>query len=229
MNLVIPVLAAAMLFSGCASSKHLMLSEQSQTELQGARLIVTKRVPPNYEDVTTTDGLVLGAVGVAGGVVGGAVFGLVNDYSTQVIGDARVQDPAVKIKDALAEQFVRGSRVQVVNNSSIAILDGKLSDSIADYSESTDYVLDVETIRWMSVYLPSNWGRYRVVYKVRCSLFDVENGELIAEATVFWKTPADYGYPTHDELFGNDAAELKKQLNLAAENAISYFTENVLP
>lgn len=215
-------------FSGCVSSKSQPLSDHDAAELSGSRLVLTKRSPPAFDDISASDGMKLGlGVGV-GGIVGGAIAGGV-DYGTQVINNERIQDPAIQIQQALASTMAKRYQMRMVDNSRFSVLHPKVEDVTADFETSADYVLDVETTRWLSVYLPAKWLRYRVVYHAHARLYAVDRQEPLAEAFVVWQTPEESGFPTYEELYGSGATGLKEQLQMAAEYAIDYISENMLP
>ena len=215
------VLAAAAL-SSCVSVKNVPLTSADAARLKGASVAVTKREVPSFAAMTASKAA-LGAFGVVGGVAGAAA--MVN-AGNEIIRSNGVQDPADRMGNSLASALAsaRGGKV--------ATTGGKTSENdpkaVAASYPGSDFVLDVRTINWSSVYFPTSWGHYRVIYSAQLRLIETKTGKVVAEgfhARVPEKT-ADS--PTQDQLLANGAALLKQEIQKGAAECEAHFRKTIL-
>ena len=70
--------------------------------------------------------------------------------------------------------------IKVVEPSNHVSVDAEVSDLVGLYQEY-DFVLDVKTIGWSSIYFPSDWDSYRVMYTAHARLIDIKSNQIVAE------------------------------------------------
>ncbi|UPW17657.1 hypothetical protein M0C34_15615 [Agarivorans sp. TSD2052] len=133
----------------------------------------------------------------------------------------KVEDPALDIARELANGLSNSYRVKVIDDDSRVVTTPEVPNIISLYSEY-DYILDVRTLSWSSIYYPSDWDNYRVSYHVHARLIDQEKGNVIAEE-VCNNMPEyeDTGKaPSYAELEKGDA--LKRELARSVEYCVEH-------
>jgi hypothetical protein len=172
---------------------------------------------PDFADFKASNAM-FGAVGGIGSVFSG------ND----LVRKNQVTDPAVRMADPLAAHCVETFKLKASINGQRHQVDGTSVEEIAaPFAGEADLLLDVQTVNWMTIYLPLNWARYRVQYSVEVRLIDVANRKKIAEGFFVWQTPKDEAL-TYDELFENGAKKFTSQLDQAVAAAVAHFKTEVL-
>jgi hypothetical protein len=210
-------LTSALLFSGCVSTTIVPLPKGALSHSTGATVAYTQRERADFSDFKPSNGM------------GGAVGGIASVYSgNNLIRTYDIPDPAVGItKDLLAHL---GTSFHTVPQASFPFAKNTTSiDEIIKASGGKSrLILDVQSINWMCIYFPFNWVRYRVLYSAKLRLIDTSKGGVVAEGFFAWKTPDNAYHPTYDELFANNGAVLRSQLDEASRAAVAFFKAEVL-
>jgi len=210
--------------ASCVSPpKDQPLSQADGARLRGASLVIAKRDAPPFAEMTAGKAA-LGSFGVVGAVAGASAM---ESEGKKIVEGNVIQDPADQMGRQLASALsaARGAKVSASSASKVKDKDPK---AIARAYPGSDFVLDVRTTLWATVYFPTNWARYRVIYCAQLQLIETRTGRVIAQGVygrVPEKTPSS---PTRDELHANNAAILKRELQTGAAECTAHFKRNVL-
>jgi hypothetical protein len=219
------LVASALWLGGCASSVDYTLPNDKIERVAGARLAVAAHDAPGFSDMTFT--------GAIAGAIGGAVGGSNASQQAIVRGSALIAktgtpDPTAQLAKDLAAYLSTRYSFQLMPAAPISVKSAETSAIAAAAKGKADLVLDLQTVNWSCVYLSTNWRRYEVHYTVRLRLIDARKGSVVTDGLFSWKTPHTDTNPTHGELFDDNAAVLRQQLDEARQAATDYFENEVL-
>ncbi len=212
------LLVCWMLVSGCVSVRHVALPERETSRLADRTVQRSAYPKPDFAAFTAGKAMV--------GIIGA---GLMISSGNQIISENAVDDPATQIARQLAQAFAAKYGMRTLTSEPKVADSDDIGQLVRAYSDA-DFILDVRTINWLFVYFPTNWARYRVLYSARLRLIDRERQEAIAEE--FCAHEPKYedtsAAPTREELVGNNAAGLKRELAKAADHCIAFFGAHAL-
>jgi hypothetical protein len=82
----------------------------------------------------------------------------------------------------------------------------------------------------MFIYVPTDWDNYRVLYSARPRVIDRQQKAVIAEGFCSYKPEYEdtNKAPTREDLVGNDAEGLKRELAKAADCCIAFFRSSTV-
>lgn len=208
--------ASALVLGGCVSTKNVKADIAAVRSSAPATLTVSQRERPAFSAMTAGKAM-FGLVGAVG---------MINAGNT-IIRENNVEDPANYIAAELASSLSASLGVQSVAN------DGKITDTanpadLAKLYPNADLLLDIQTVNWSFVYFPADWNSYRVIYSAKLRLIDTRTGKLQAEGFCARVPEKTEDAPSHDELLGDGAAGLKRELRVAADHCIGEFKTKVL-
>jgi hypothetical protein len=102
--------------------------------------------------------------------------------------------------------------------------------ALAKTYANAELILDVKTIGWSFLYFPTDFNNYRVMYSARLRLIDRQRQAVMAEE--FCSYTPEYEdtnkAPSYDELVGNNAAGLKRELANAARHCVELFQRSAV-
>ena len=135
-----------------------------------------------------------------------------------IIADNQVDDPATAISLGLMKALESSHGTKSVGTA--MKVEGDDVDKIAASAKEVQFVVDVQTMNWSFVYFPTDWSHYRVIYSAKARLIDTKARTVLAEGACS-RVPEDKANaPTYEDLVGNGAAGLKKELNFAVGECI---------
>ena len=213
-NLIFVLLLA--IISGCVSTKNIPITENSIPEKTKLRAIISKREKPDFAAMTA----------------GKASFGLLGAVAmisagNEVIKENEVEDPSHYIGAKLIDVLSTKYDIELINDG-IEIIESTDIKEISEHYGAANYVLDVQTVNWSFVYFPTDWNNYRVIYSAKLRVIDTQKKEIIAEGFCSRTPEKDESSPSYDDLMENNAAGLKKELTVAADYCVEYFSKEVL-
>ncbi|MEO3714239.1 hypothetical protein [Roseateles flavus] len=212
---LLPIVALLAL-GGCATVNKQALGPGAVAGLKGQTLVQTKRPVPDFIAMTPSKAAIA--------LVGLALA--VSDGNAMVSGHA-IQDPAQAIAEGLASALSSAHGTKTAGQPlTVSAQDAATLAKAAD--GSAQYVLDVQTMGWQFVYFPTDWTHYRVLYSAKARLIDTTTKTTVAEGVCTRFPESNTGAPTYDELTGNGAALLKKELALAAEDCVKSLKAEML-
>ncbi len=91
-----------------------------------------------------------------------------------------------------------------------------------------DLLLDIQTVNWSFVYF-TDLKTYRVNYSAKLKLIDITTRKIVAEGFCSRVPEKNDNTPTRDQLLANTAERLKQELQIAAEECIDQFKEQIAP
>ncbi|MEH6567012.1 MAG: hypothetical protein V7756_16950 [Halopseudomonas sp.] len=170
-GLIAVLLVVASLFSvGCSSVKTKVLAPDTATAFSGKNLLLSKyNELPDFPAQTAVN-VQFGLVGVLTAISNG----------NAIIRRNNIQDPAMGISRQLAQGMQANHGFNVTEATDFAAVKSDVPALAARYQDY-DYVLDVKTLGWSSIYFPTDWDNYRVIYSAHARLISVETGQVVAE------------------------------------------------
>ena len=212
----------AVLSSGCVSTAPVSVSDSRLSQAAGATFTHTLRAMPSFGNFSFTNA----TVGIAAGGIAGGIATV--ESGKKLIAKNGILDPALSISKQLCAELSARFKLSFNEAAAVKIETVDAKEVAHAIGGKVDFVLDVQTANWGSYYLPTNWTRYRVIYAAKVRLLDARKSQIVAEGFFHWKTPDNAKHPTHDELFANNAAVLREQLEEASRAATAYFIVEVL-
>lgn len=157
---------------GCATVNHDALTQEEALALKDKTVGLTYyQQRPDFIAQTAVN-VQFGLLGVASAIASG----------NAMIKNNQVADPAIAIADALSDGLAQAQQMQVV--ATAQPVSSKVTDEeLLRLFAQQDYILDVKTLGWSSIYLPTDWDNYRVMYTARARLIEVKTGKTIADET----------------------------------------------
>lgn len=211
------VLATTTLITGCATLEKVTIAPTVASAMQGKTVALTTRgKKPDFSALTPAKGA-LGLMGAIAAVSAGNDLILKND----------VPVPADAIGLALGQQLQSARGMQLVATP-ITVVSDEIEQVVAAVNGQANYILDVQTTGWMSVYYPLAWGRYRVIHSAQARLIDTASKQIVAQGACMRTPDAPDSAPTYDELMNNKAEGLKKELAIAAAECVSVLKRDML-
>ncbi|MGM9512926.1 hypothetical protein ACS5PK_01595 [Roseateles sp. DB2] len=212
---LLPIVALLAL-GGCATVNKQALDPGAVARLKGQTLVQTKRPAPDFVAMTPSKAAIA--------LVGLALA--VSEGNAMVSGHA-IQDPAQSIAEGLASALssAHGTKTAAAPLT-VSAQDAATLAKAAD--GSAQYVLDVQTTGWQFTYFPTDWTHYRVLYWAKARLIDTTTKTTVAEGFCERFPESNTGAPSYDELTGNGAALLKKELAIAAEDCVKSLKAEML-
>ncbi len=214
LSLLVPLLAS------CVSTKEIPLSDPSA--VRGKSGLRTERERPGFAAVTAGK-----ATGAAFGAIGGAIAGAAMVSSgNAIVSENGIEDPANWIGQELAASLKSKHGASIKGTRKVT---DEKPEAIAKACSDADFALDVRTINWSLAYFPVNWGTYRVIYSAQLRIIDCKSGEVVAQGFYARLPEKSDDSPDWDELVEKDnAARLKKELKIGAQEALHHFKRNIL-
>ncbi len=202
--------------TACVSTKTIVISEPDSAQLDQSSLTTTKRDKPDFSAVTAGKAVVGGLIGAMAMIAAG----------NNIVEEHDIADPADYITKQLAEELATHYGVNV-QASEAGELESESPQKISKQHDGVDYVLDVRTVNWSFAYFPSDWNNYRVIHNARMRLIDTETGDVIAQGFCSRIPEKTSTAPSKDELLAENAARLKQELQIAADECIENLKANV--
>ncbi|MDO8267422.1 MAG: hypothetical protein Q7T32_06270 [Moraxellaceae bacterium] len=98
----------------------------------------------------------------------------------KIINKNNIEDPALSISRQLAEGLKSNHNVKIIESNEYVSAKSQINDLVTKYA-GHDFVLDVKTVGWNSIYFPSDWDSYRVMYSAHARLIDIKSKQVVAE------------------------------------------------
>lgn len=209
MRKTILALIAAIAMSGCASFKQQAIDKESLAGIKDQTVTYTAREKPDFSAMTA---------GKAAFAMVGAIAMITEGNS--IISTNNIADPANTIATGLVKELEVAYGVQLITPPTKVSTNDPTQIALSVKSTAR-YVIDVQTIYWGFVYFPTDWTHYRVLYTAKARLIDIQTKRSIAEGFCKHKPESNVNAPTYDELITNQAAGLKNNLNLIAQECIN--------
>ncbi len=216
MRKILLVSSVAMIATGCATVTKQTISAQSAAVLKHQTITSTTRAVPSFTAFSP----------------GNAVFGLIGGLAAvsngnSIVAKNNVADPAPAIAAGLMAVLTNSHGTRVVTPA--VAVSGDDPSQVANAARgAARFVLDVQTTGWTMLYFSSNWTHYHLMYSAKARLIDTETKNVVAEGVCKHFPESDVGAPTYDEFVDNQAAGLKKELALAADNCVQTLAAEML-
>lgn len=209
------VLAALCLTSiGCSSVKTKELVESDASHMKKKTLVCSRYEElPDFPAQTAVN-VQFGLIGVATAISNG----------NSMIKKNEIEDPARSISQELAKGLSENHNVMIVESDKKLVDAGDIKDVLSAYSDH-DYILDVRTTGWGSIYYVSDFNNYKVMYSAHARLINSKSGEVIAEevcsvSPIYEETNDAPGYEDLEKGHG-----LKKELTRAVDMCVTHIRE----
>jgi hypothetical protein len=209
------LIAGAAVLTGCGSIPQVGIDAGATSALANKTVAHTLRPVPTFSTLKPGAAL-LGAIGAVSGILQG----------NGIISTNKVHDPAVAVsRDLLAAME---SKYGVRRAPAFTIDSGDATAIAAVAKGKADYVLDVATTVWSVMYFPTDWTHYRINHIATARLIDVSNGKVLASDTCSHMAKDNVAAPTWDEMMADQAAWLKAELDLSADECVAKLKTNML-
>lgn len=211
------LVVSALALAGCGSIPVVKPAASALDAYHGQKLTVVTYEIPSFV-ANTAGGAAFGVIGALASISAGE----------HLVAENHIADPA----DAMATKL-SGDLAQELKPSDVQVVTGvKRSadspDAVAKLATSGGVVLDVQTLGWMFIYFPLNWGHYTVVYSARARLIDAPTGKLIAQVPCTYNSDSEKTAATYDELTASQAALLKQKLATGGSACTAVVEQNML-
>lgn len=212
---VVPIIALLAL-SGCVSTKNIKITQEQIKQLNPNHVSLTAREKPDFAAMTA----------------GKAMFALVGAVAmiaagNEIVQENNIDDPAHYIQKQLAQEINQAYGFSIDHSAPKLVKTANEKKIASEFPES-DLVLDVQTINWSFAYFPTDWDNYRVMYSAKVRLIETKTQNIIAEGFCSRVPEESETAPSHAELLSDNAARIKQELRIAADQCINEFKSNVL-
>jgi hypothetical protein len=154
---------------GCSAIKPKELAGADAGQLQGKTLGYARYSElPDFIAQTPVN-VQFGLLGVATAISNG----------NSMIRDNKIEDPALDMAKQLADELAAAQNMTVAH-AAAAVESADLDKVIAAYPQA-DYILDMRTSGWGSIYYVSDFNNYKVAYSVHARLIDRKAKTVLAE------------------------------------------------
>lgn len=211
-------LVAVTLLSGCVAVRQAPLPESQSSRFAGRTFQRSVYPTPDFAAYTA---------GKAGfGVIGAA---LIIRAGNEIIRENAVEDPAIRLGRELAQSLAVRHGLELLTAAPPVAQSDDVAALLQTYGDA-DLILDLRTINWMFIYFPTDWDNYRVLYSVRLRVIDRRQKAVIAEGFCAYRPEYEdtNKAPTRDDLVGNHAEGLKRELVTAADYCSAFFQTHTL-
>ncbi|OWY28877.1 hypothetical protein CEJ42_12990 [Herbaspirillum robiniae] len=205
-----------MLLAACVAQK-IEMQQQSLGQMSGKRLAVVAYELPTFVDFKA----------------GNAVFGIIGVLAAQEQGKAlvrqyHVEDPAFAMADLLARRMAQERGMSILPPPAVPLGKDDIGSVVTAQPEA-DYILDIKTTGWATMYFASDWTHYKVDYSARLRLIDSRSKQVLAQqACRSVQSENDPHPPSKDELLAHNASLLKQRLVLGAADCMNGFANDAL-
>ncbi len=203
---------------GCGTITPQAIEGKQLESLKNQTLASTAREKSDFAVRTPSSAMV-------GGLLGRLT--MIN-AGNKLVADHNLQDPAVPISLGLARvlESHQGTRL-VAPAIATTVVDAQ--QIAAAGKGKAKFVLDVETTDWNAAYIPTVWGRYRVNYWGTARLINVDTQAVVAQGFCRRTPEANSKAPTYDELWADQAAVAKRELELIAQECVQMLATQMFP
>jgi hypothetical protein len=209
-------LALVLFAVGCATNTGVPPNRNELARLKDTevRLVTHQRAPFVLMSAAKV------GTGALFGIVGGAVAAnSMEKAGEQLITDYQLTDPAVTVRDRVAEALQATYGVRTAVADTVPPTDS-MTDLTSRFGRET--VLDTRTLGWQLIYYPTDWTHHYVIYAGRARILRLSDGKTLWDGRCLAKLPDPAGSRrTMDEYRANDGALLKQKLDEAADGCAS--------
>ena len=209
-------IAAVAMLAGCAAPTKRAVDAGATSALRNQTLAVTVRPMPDFAAMTA---------GKAAFAVLGALAMI--SEGNRLVALHKLPDPGVAIAGGAAGALEAAHAMRLVQPP-VAVSGTDPAAMARAARGKARYLLDVETRYWGYGYFSTDWTHYAARHTALARLIDTETGAVMAEGFCKYWPESNAGAPTHDELFANDAALLKRLFSNAASACVQTLRTEML-
>lgn len=217
MRILATLSLASVFASGCTTVRQQPIDAKAGSSLKGQTVAATVHgTKPDFAAMTSTK---------AAFALIGAVVAI--SEGNKLVAASNIDDPAAGISSALSLALQDRYGAQAVQPA-IKTNGEEIAQVVAAVGSAANYVVDVRTINWSLNYFATDWTHYRLIYSARARLIDTKTQQVVAEGLCKRIPETNEGAPTYDEMVGNNAARLKKELAVAAQTCVDSLKKDML-
>jgi hypothetical protein len=221
-KILVVLVLVSLFFIGCVSTKNVPITDSCADDLKNHTVACSDWAAPDFSAHSTGKAVTGNMFGLVGSAI--AASSMIKEGNRIVIENG-VEDPA----DYIAEQLMVGLAARYQFNpidGYTARVESDEVEHISSLYKDADYVLDVRTVSWQT--LPGSVGnRYRVSYSSKLRLIDTNQSAVVAEGFCDKSPKQKDPQFSYDELMGNSAEGLKRQLKAKADYCVDHFKREV--
>jgi hypothetical protein len=216
-------LALGAIVCGCMSQQVIPADEKKTRQFAGRSITSTKREAPGFQLGNASYAL-LNAFGLAPGLVGA---GLMTRPRDAIVAAYGIDDPAGYVSDKLIADLSQHYHLTRIEPPSDPVTEDSPKKLATQFS-SVRYLLDVRTEQWGLMSHPMIWTQYFVIYNAQLRIIDTSDGKVIAQTYCRHGFDKPGQRPTREEIFSNQAQQVKDELRENADKCIEEFETLVL-
>ncbi len=163
-------LVSAAVITGCSGVQTKGLTADDSIALKDKSVAIAR-----YADLP--DFAAQTAVNVQFGMIG---YATAVSNGNAIIRNQKIADPAHSIAQNLAEGLKGQHNVTVAQPANLVMQKNSVNDIVKAY-DGYDFILDVRTIGWRSIYFPSDWNNYKVMYAAHARLINAKTSKVVSE------------------------------------------------
>ncbi|UAW98212.1 hypothetical protein KEM63_15805 [Halopseudomonas nanhaiensis] len=160
----------AAVISGCSGVQTKGLTADDSLALKDKSVAVAR-----YADLP--DFAAQTAVNVQFGMIG---YATAVSNGNAIIRNQKIADPALTIAQRLGEGLRGQHNVTISEPANLVMHKSSVGDIVKAYGDH-DFILDVKTVGWRSIYFPSDWNNYKVIYAAHARLIDAKTSKVVSE------------------------------------------------
>jgi hypothetical protein len=203
------MLITGMLSTACSHMKQQGMTAKDLSDLRNQTVVQTIAPAPFFSTLRPS--------------LTALITGLDLRNEDHLIRNAGIVDPAVSISATLAASLAASNGARMLPQP-ISVTSAEVGH-IADAARSSArYVLDVRSLSWMLSYLPLAWNSYGLTYSASARLIDTQTNTVLAQGYCNQSFDKTVNPPSYDAMTTNQAARLKRELDLTAEECTRIFS-----
>lgn len=165
---------------------------------------------------------------------GNAMFGAVGaivavSQGNALLSENGIDDPAAVLANKLSIAIAQKYGAVPVEPITTAISRG--SDDIAQVIAATGvtrgHIVDVQSLNWMTIYFPTNWTHYKMIYSARARIINAQTGSLVAQVPCTYNSDTEETAADWDQLTANQAALLKQKIAVGIDECVKVILDTI--
>jgi hypothetical protein len=197
---VTALLAASVSVS--AKDKITPLTADAAAQIQNKTFIVTRHAKPDFTAMTA---------GKASFALLGAIA-MVKE-GNEIVQENHIPDNAEILESVLVPVLIKKYAMKLVDENANHTALVK-PEEIAKEQTQGDYILDIASLNWMSLYYPGNWSEYHTFYMGQARLIERATGKQLSSMTcvINGRKEKNKFPPSKDDMLADQAQLLKDML-----------------
>ncbi len=185
-----------------AKDKITPLTAEAAAQIQNKTFIVTRHAKPDFTAMTA---------GKASFALLGAIA-MVKE-GNEIVQENHIPDNAEILEEVLVPLLIKKYGLTLVDENANHTAFNK-PEEIAKEQTQGDYILDIASLNWMSLYYPGNWSEYHTFYMGQARLIERATGKQLSSmmCVINGRKEKNKFPPSKDDMLADQAQLLKDML-----------------